>query len=210
MTRDEALVEYTTRYEGLLKPLAVKLEDLLRDHLEGVSHIDRISARAKSPQRFADKAFKVLEDGNLKYSHPFEQVQDLIGVRVIVFYKQDVDVVSKIIEKYFTRIERRDVVPDSESSFGYVGKHFILTVPADVIADEADNSVLPKFFELQIKTLFQHAWSEANHDLAYKPENELSSQQNRLIAFTAAQAWGADHHFAQLHAELNGALPIPD
>ena len=210
MTRDEALLEYTTRYEGLLKPLAVKLEYLLRDHLEGVSHIDRIGARAKLPQRFADKAVKVLEDGTLKYSHPFEQVQDLIGVRVVVFYKQDVDVVSKIVEKYFTRIEKREVVPDSESSFGYVGKHFILTVPADVIADDADTSRLPKFFELQIKTLFQHAWSEANHDLAYKPENVLSSQQTRLIAFTAAQAWGADHHFAQLHAELNGAPPASD
>jgi ppGpp synthetase/RelA/SpoT-type nucleotidyltranferase len=207
MTRDEAITEYSARYEELLKPLAIKLEELLRDHLEGVSHIDRIGARAKSPQRFADKAVKVLQDGTFKYSHPLEQVQDLVGVRVVVFYKQDVDIVSKIVEKYFTRIEKRDIVPDSESSFGYVGKHFILTVPADVIADDDDTSKLPKFFELQIKTLFQHAWSEANHDLAYKPESELSSQQSRLIAFTAAQAWGADHHFAQLHAELNGAPP---
>ena len=205
MTRDEALTEYTDRYEMLLKPLAVKLEELLRDHLEGVSHIDRIGARAKSPQRFVDKAIKRLEDGSMKYSHPFEQVQDLVGVRVVVFYKQDVDVVSTIVERYFTRIEKRDVVPDSESSFGYVGKHFILLVPEDVIADDADASRLPKFFELQIKTLFQHAWSEANHDLAYKPEGELSSYQQRLIAFTAAQAWGADHHFAQLHTELNEA-----
>lgn len=207
MTKDEALAEYTVRYEALLKPLTVKLEELLRDHLEGISHVDRVSARAKSPQRFADKAVKVLEDGTLKYSHPFEQIQDLIGVRVVVFYKQDVDIVSTIVQKYFTRIEKRDIVPDSESSFGYVGQHFILSVPADVIDDNADTSKLPKFFELQIKTLFQHAWSEANHDLAYKPENELSSHQQRLIAFTAAQAWGADHHFAQLHTELNKAPP---
>ncbi|AIV70312.1 hypothetical protein Y028_3135 [Burkholderia pseudomallei MSHR62] len=207
MTREEVLAEYTARYEALLKPLAVKLEELLRDHLEGVSHIDRVGARAKSPQRFADKAVKVLDDGTLKYSHPFEQVQDLIGVRVVVFYKQDVDIVSAIVERYFARIEKKDIVPDHESSFGYVGKHFILLVPEDVIADDADTSKLPKFFELQIKTLFQHAWSEANHDLAYKPEIELSSRQQRLIAFTAAQAWGADHHFAQLHTELNNVPP---
>lgn len=207
MTKDEALAEYTARYDALLRPLAGRLEVLLRDHLDGIQHIDRISARAKAPERFADKAVKVREDGTLKYEHPFEQVQDLVGVRVVVFYKQDVDVVSDIIEKYFRRIEKRDVIPDQESGFGYIGKHFVLSVPGDVVPDDADASKLPKFFELQIKTLFQHAWSEASHDLAYKPDNELSSHQQRLVAFTAAQAWGADHHFAQLHTELNGAPP---
>jgi ppGpp synthetase/RelA/SpoT-type nucleotidyltranferase len=62
--------------------------------------------------------------------------------------------------------------------------------------------LVPKFFELQIKTLFQHAWAEANHDLAYKPLVPMSAHQRRLIAFTAAQAWGADQVFAQLVDEI--------
>lgn len=58
---------------------------------------------------------------------------------------------------------------------------------------------LPEFFELQIKTLFQHAWSEAEHDLAYKPElGELDEVELRKLAFTAAQAWGADEIFEDL------------
>lgn len=51
---------------------------------------------------------------------------------------------------------------------------------------------------------FQHAWSEANHDLAYKPTGELTDDQQRLFAFTAAQAWGADRIFPELRAELVG------
>jgi ppGpp synthetase/RelA/SpoT-type nucleotidyltranferase len=143
--------------------------------------------------------------GGLKYEHPFEQIQDLVGARVIVFYKQDVDAVSDAIDRYFRRIEGKDLVPDSVNEFGYVGRHFILAMPEDVIDDGADRSKTPAFFELQVKTLFQHAWSEAEHDLAYKPTESLSPLQQRQIAFTAAQAWGADQIFQQLHAELGSA-----
>ena len=80
----------------------------------------------------------------------------------------------------------------------------ILALPEDLFDDNADRSRSPTFFELHIKTLFQHAWSEAEHDLSYKPSFTLTRQQKRLVAFTEAQAWGADQQFAQLHTELNG------
>jgi GTP pyrophosphokinase len=55
---------------------------------------------------------------------------------------------------------------------------------------------------LQIKTLFQHAWSEANHDLGYKPAlAPVGVEDERRLAFTSAQAWGADHIFDELYSE---------
>jgi hypothetical protein len=47
-------------------------------------------------------------------------------------------------------------------------------VPADVVPTELSISEAPRFFELQIKTLFQHAWSEAEHDLGCKAPVALS------------------------------------
>jgi putative GTP pyrophosphokinase len=64
-----------------------------------------------------------------------------------------------------------------------------------------DGDTIPDFFELQIKTLFQHAWSEAHHDLGYKQEpgsTPLTSEEKRKLAYTSAQAWGADHMFDEL------------
>jgi ppGpp synthetase/RelA/SpoT-type nucleotidyltranferase len=205
MTDDELLAEYRERHSAILMPLASKLQVHIQEALTGIPRVDRVSARAKSPDRFVGKAMKRKDDGGLKYEHPFEQIQDLVGARVIVFYKQDVDAVSDAIDRYFRRIEGQDLVPDSVNEFGYVGRHFILAVPEDVIEDAADRSKTPDFFELQVKTLFQHAWSEAEHDLAYKPTEPLSPLQQRQIAFTAAQAWGADQIFQQLHAELGSA-----
>ncbi|MCL5802016.1 MAG: hypothetical protein M1283_05805, partial [Gammaproteobacteria bacterium] len=67
---------------------------------------------------------------------------------------------------------------------------------------------VPNLFELQIKTLFQHAWAEAEHDLGYKTSNSLTSLQKRKIAFTAAQAWGADQIFDELYRELEGVHTV--
>jgi putative GTP pyrophosphokinase len=208
MTSDELRAEYAQRHQIILEPLAARLVAHLQDNLQGIERIDRVGARAKGLDRFVAKAAKALEDGGAKYEHPFEQIQDLVGARIVVFYKQDVDVVAEMVERYYRRIERKDLIPESEAEFGYFGKHFILAVPQDVVDDGADRDKTPKFFELQVKTLFQHAWSEANHDLAYKPGEPLTPLQKRQVAFTAAQAWGADQIFGQLNTELNSAPAI--
>ena len=109
-----------------------------------------------------------------KYSDPLNQILDQIGARVVTFYTSDVEVIAKEINRYFHSIENKILVPDGESEFGYIGQHFILLLPSDVLAGFNDDDNLPQFFELQIKTLFQHAWSEAEHDLGYKTTSQLT------------------------------------
>lgn len=196
------LEEYKRRYEKTLKQVSDKLLEHLEDNLRDSLRIDRISTRVKSIDRFIKKA-EIANDGNKKYSDPLNQIQDQIGARIVTFYLDDIETVSSVVERYYRRIEARYIVPDSESEFGYFGKHYILLIPEDVIDDDIDRNQLPNFFELQIKTLFQHAWSEANHDLGYKPEGELATDEKRKIAFTSAQAWGADQMFSELYQSRN-------
>jgi putative GTP pyrophosphokinase len=195
MTLEQA---YAERHLKALVPAADALRRLVADYLTGVPRIDRISARAKSVDRFVQKATAIAE-GHRKYTDPINQIQDQIGVRVVTFYLADVNVVANAIRKYLSPIEIQAIVPDSESEFGYVGQHFILLLPSDVSSTIADSDrLLPPFFELQVKTLFQHAWAEAEHDLIYKPSFEFSRDQKRKVAFTAAQSWGADMIFEEL------------
>lgn len=194
----EAVEQTFSRRRALaLVPLAKAIEGHLADLLAGTPRIDRISARAKSVDRFMGKANKKNGDEK-KYTDPLNQIQDQIGARVIVFYKNDVDVVDEIVKKYIVPIEFKSMAPESESEFSYFGRHFILAVPTELTVDLPAEHV-PEFFELQIKTLFQHAWSEADHDLGYKPgEQPLTAEEKRWIAYTSAQAWGADEMFDRL------------
>ena len=197
-------VAYKHRYEMVLVRLAEALGAHVSDCMKGQPRIDRITARAKDVDRFIKKAATRL-DGKLKYTEPLTQIQDQLGARIVVFYKSDVEQIDARVKRYFRAIEYKTVVPDSESEFGYFGHHLVLVLPTDVIENDMDQTLVPGFFELQIKTLFQHAWSEADHDLSYKPgEMALTSEQKRLVAFTSAQAWGADHIFDQLFRARNG------
>ncbi len=199
----DAFLIYKERYEIFLQDIAIKLRDLLQEYLFELSHIDRITARAKTPDSFFEKISRTNEDGSFKYNTPLTDIQDQIGARVIVFYKDDIDVVHETIKRYFNSIEEIEKTPDSFWEFGYFGLHMIIPLPRDVIPSGVEVTEVPKFFELQIKTLFQHAWSESNHDLGYKPESneDLNQDQIRRLAFCAAQAWGADHVLQDLYQE---------
>ena len=194
--------EYKDRYDNYLCKIALDLKEHIEESLDGVPRIDRVSARAKGINSFVDKAEKV-EDGKKKYSDPLNQIQDQIGVRIVTFYLDDVNHIARTIEGYYRKVESKKIEPDSDSEFGYFGEHFILFIPDELIDDNDDKDEIPNFFELQIKTLFQHAWGEANHDLGYKPGTELSRDVKRKIAFTSAQAWGADQIFNDLHKAAN-------
>ncbi|MDH7973525.1 RelA/SpoT domain-containing protein [Sphingomonas sp. AR_OL41] len=195
--------DYRARYQSVLASLAVELQAFIEDILKGEPRIDRVSARPKEIARFLKKAENIDLDGNPKYAHPMHQIQDQVGARIIVFYKSDVQRISEILLKYLRPTETKDLVPNSEWQFGYFGRHFVCLFPREIINPDWPVEQIPEFFELQIKTLFQHAWSEANHDLGYKPEGgELTGDQLRMLAYTSAQAWGADRAFDELHSNI--------
>lgn len=195
---------YEERFNRMLQPLAQKLQVYLLNTFGSHKRIDRIYVRPKSIDRFIAKATKQI-DVKAKYRDPLNQIQDQIGARIVTFYKSDVEELSAEVKKYFRHIESQVIVPESESEFGYEGQHFILFLPRDIFDNAIRESESISFFELQIKTLFQHAWSEAEHDLGYKPASELTNDQKRRLAFTAAQAWGADQIFDELHRQIESA-----
>lgn len=193
--------EYTEKFQKFLVPSATRLEVHLKEMLKGIPRIDNICTRAKSIDRFVGKAEKIDEDtGELKYSDPLDEIQDQVGARVVVFYLSDVVAVSELIKERFAYVENTKKAPNSEKEFGYFGEHFILQLPTDVTYGLSTET--NKVFELQIKTLFQHAWSEAEHDSSYKAPALMTTTEKRLMALTSAHAWAADKIFDDFYQDI--------
>lgn len=190
---------YASRFEKFLTPTAENIKRELTKYFRGWERIDSIAARAKDLASFLNKATKTdAATGKPKYPKPLIQIQDQVGARIVTYYKGDIEPIARKILEFYTKIEEVERVPDDVSKFGYEGYHFILHIPNDVVPDGCEALDRPHFFELQVKTVFQHAWAVAGHDLSYKSSNPLTEEDNRLVAYAAAQAWGADKIFDEL------------
>ena len=184
----------------ILENVADEIERLLKEILRGIPQIDRIYARTKSLDRFLEKAARKTAQGELKYPHPLEEIQDQIGARIVVFYKSNTEPAAERILLEFRQVEDRLIEERDPEAFSYEARHLVCLIPPDI---QNQHNPPIDFFELQISTLFQHAWSEANHDLGYKSVRELEYGDRKRIAWAAAQAWGADVIFDELWERLH-------
>lgn len=181
-----------------LDEIAQELECQLIEFLSEDQYIDKISTRVKSINSFRCKISRIKND-ELKYKVPLKEVQDQIGARIVVYYKDVAESIYEKLQKCFNIVEATSVVPDEPSQFGYEGLHLICFIPSIIINKYKTSADFPDFFELQIKTLFQHAWGQTEHGLGYKPDKKLLSEEKRKLAFIAAQSWGADTILSELY-----------
>jgi ppGpp synthetase/RelA/SpoT-type nucleotidyltranferase len=187
---------------AVLRQVSGDIQALLEELFRGVPRVDRVSTRVKDADRFVAKATKRDSAGELKYQHPLDEIQDQIGARVVVYYNSDVESARTRLLKELRPVEdlkREQAAPDS---FGYEAWHLVFFVPLDILQKRRPPV---QFFELQIATLFQHAWAEAEHDLGYKPDEALTREERRKVALAAAQAWGADQIFDALWQARSGS-----
>jgi GTP pyrophosphokinase len=186
---------------ALLDELAANLERELRRHFDGQPHVDRICFRAKGRDSFLGKVLERRVEPS--YREPLIEVEDQVGGRVLVFFVSDVEPARVHAERLFTAVEAEERRPARYNEFDYESFHAIYGIPVQFKPagwDERDD--LPRTFELQIRTLFQHAYAEPQHDLAYKPETPPSDEVRRELAWVAASSWGADQAIERVRQKL--------
>ncbi|MEW6208248.1 MAG: (p)ppGpp synthetase [Acidobacteriota bacterium] len=161
----------------------------------------RLKEREECIRKFALKYQAVLEEQQRPYEIK-DYVTDLIGIRVTCFYETDIPHIKNILTNDFETIDITDKSSRMESkddTFGYKGLHLDLKL-------NHERRVLPEYrqiqdlrFEVQIRTIIQHAWSELDHKIKYKksPPASLKRKINRLAALFEL----ADQEFINIRIE---------
>jgi ppGpp synthetase/RelA/SpoT-type nucleotidyltranferase len=208
----EAFREIRPRYELW----AVEIERII-DSSFSENHdfkIHNIESRAKEVESFRKKCLKRSEADaqSPRYTEPMKQITDLAGVRVILFFPDNVRTVCDFIEQNFAVSEKRDVGADRYSasgSFGYESIHYLVTLTPERAAWPDNARFRGLVCEIQVRTILQHAWAEMEHDIQYKSTEQLPPYVRRKFTALAGMLEIADREFQSIQHEdkkLRGAI----
>lgn len=145
-------------YEKALQGIFVTVRSLLEQH--GLT--PTIKSRVK---RFEDYYEKLLRNARKKKRVPV--ITDLLGLRIICPFLEDVDRVEHLLMDHFEVVETvRKAAGHSFREFGYDSVHLLVRLENPEI-----ETALPhtrRVCEIQLRTILQDAWAEVEHELVYK------------------------------------------
>jgi putative GTP pyrophosphokinase len=196
-----AAVEWYQSQRPLYEQLAQKVEAVIREVLDdqkGQYH--SITSRPKEVDSFAAKAAKE------EYADPKKQIKDMAGVRVIAYVDSQAGQIAEVVEGLF------DIDPEHSGDtsvrlgvdkVGYRATHYVARF-------SKDRCRLPEYrrfegleFEIQVRTILQHAWAEIEHDRNYKFTGVLPVDVQRRFSLLSGVLELADREFDAIASSID-------
>ncbi len=166
---------------------------------DGISY-HSINYRVKTKQSATKKVFSKPD----RYKQPSD-LKDLLGLRIITYFSDDVDRIAEILTTEFEVDEQNSVdkraIQDPDR-FGYASLHYVLSLSKGRSEMREYSKFAGQQFEIQIRSILQHAWAEIEHDLGYKTRAAVPRQIRRRFSRLAGLLELADDEFKALRDEL--------
>lgn len=153
-----------------------------------------------------DSLIRKIEKKKNKYINPFEEITDLIGLRIVTYYREDVDAIVKILFKHFEIDYSNSVnklVNMEPDRMGYLSVHYVCKLKKENLSPKTQKlGDLNIKFEVQIRTALQHAWAAIDHKLRYKTLVKLPKKIERKLFRISALLEIADSEFSKIKDEI--------
>ncbi|WP_313107938.1 MULTISPECIES: RelA/SpoT family protein [Pseudescherichia] len=170
------------------------LQRNIEGELNRLGLLYRVFSRTKTAHSIYNKNIK--NPG--KYSATGKKIQDLFGVRIILYFPDDLSVAQAALEKLF-KFDSKTVDPASAELFAATRCNYVFKLPKE---HTTESILLKQFdflddtFEVQFRTILSEGWHEVEHDLRYKCKDDwvnhgdLSRALNGIYASLETSDWG--------------------
>lgn len=182
----EIIYDDYLKFKEELEPTAI----MLFNKLMKSKKVHSVRYRIKDPEHLIEKIIRKRVENNTSYitiENYKEQLTDLLGLRVLHLFKEDWEVINDFIvatwnlkQKPVANYRKGDAeqiidfftkkgCETKEHKYGYRSVHYII---------ETQPGKQKHYGEIQIRTIFEEAWTEIDHTLRYPYdlENPLFSQ----------------------------------
>ncbi|MCT4632468.1 MAG: hypothetical protein N4A76_06995 [Firmicutes bacterium] len=204
MKNDEELSKVLEWYQSnraIYQSLCKEVKEIIEiDLIDRNAFYNSIDYRTKEINSFKEKCSKD------KYKNPQKEIFDFSGLRIIAYTNSDVEMICEIIEEIFD-IDYENSVNKLESigvdQFGYLSVHYVASLPSNYYKINRYKKFKNYKFEIQIRTLLQHAWSEIEHDRNYKFKGALPKELKRRFYMIAGVLEMVDREFEDLTNDIS-------
>jgi len=198
---EERLVEdfekKVTQFENFSEKMNILLKELLE---QNKITYHSIAKRVKE----RDSLVKKIRNKN-KYQN-LDEITDIVGCRIITYFEDDVEKIVNIIKEEFLIDEKNSTdkkkILDPDK-FGYLSYHIVCSVNSGRAKLVEYKNYKDIKFEIQIRTILQHAWAEIEHDIGYKSSVEVPRDLRRKFSRIAGMLEIADDEFSRLKRDIN-------
>lgn len=201
MSKYEAWVDEILPRHARLKDTIISIvENLLKTN--DIEYLT-VSGRSKTRESVLEKIERK------SYKDPAKQLTDLSGIRIVAYFESDINKISDLINSAFNVDVANSLNQDEKLSvdqIGYRSVHFVCDIGQA-------RAALPEFanlsnlkFEIQVRTVLQHAWAELAHDRNYKFTGKLPPEIERKLFLYAGMLEIADKGFSEISSEIDAYI----
>lgn len=207
MTDLENRIEEELDFEKLTE-LCDNLKEAVREILNSCGMYFRIFSRVKSPNSIAEKILR----GKYGTEENPKKLQDLVGLRVVLYYYDDLSICRDIMESTFQMLDDWSRPKYNADEFKATKINGVFRFPAEffnVYKKELWDLPIDTTFEIQFRTVFFEGWHEIEHDMRYKSllsDKEFwkgSEELSRILNCILANLELSDWSLVQLFEELS-------
>lgn len=202
----EAYIEHEIDFEKLTE-LCEHITDAIQEILQSCGLYFRIFSRVKSVESIAAK----LQRGKYGSVDNPKKMQDLLGLRVVLYYYDDLSICRNIMESTFQMVDTWSKNSFNADEFRATKINGVFQYPAEyfkLYKKPLWELPIDTTFEIQFRTVFFEGWHEIEHDMRYKSllsddqfwkgSEELSRMLNCILANLELSDWSLVQLFEQL------------
>ncbi|MDE1233359.1 GTP pyrophosphokinase [Vibrio aestuarianus] len=185
------------------KPKAIRFKSAISEQLQDL--IDKQSITLGTPMEGRIKTLSSINEKierKKKVIHSVTDLDDFVGIRIIVLFRSDIEKVCEIVKNHFEIVDIEDVSTRlSDDQFGYQSNHYTIKLPNSWLSLPTLSDLEQFKAEIQIRTLSQHIWAVASHKLQYKQEQSVPVPLRRSINRASALLETVDLEFERVLLE---------
>jgi len=197
--------------ETIYKKIEKSVFKVIKKELSNLGIFPEISSRTKELLSIIKKIKSKNRTKEKNYS--YEDLKDKLGIRIICTFKSELDIVGEVIKRFFIFHNQPDYKKGyaDYKTLDYQSIHYDVYVNNERKEFKNIKQYNTYVFEIQVRTLNQHAWSNASHKLSYKQEEKLPDEYNRKLYRLLALYELADQEIENINIYLkNGNISSMD